>query len=171
MTVEVLRPEWRRRAADFGHDLGCLGAVVGRGRGQGAVGRLDVGRLEGALAAMDRPGRSLARRDVVGLVARSTVDGAAVDRVEAMADGLLTSPVSDRAVLPAPERVATVGVEARWSAGGLLAAVREHDRTPGAWSHDARPGPSERGARGRAPDREPAREPGRHRGHDTVRGR
>jgi len=122
-TVEALRPEWRRRAADFGHDLGALGAVVGRGLGPDRVEPFDPRRLADALTATGRPGRTLSRRDVEGLVAGAHVGGARVDHVEAMADRLLASPTLGEPVGGPPGR--TVGTEPRWPVDGLLAAVVE----------------------------------------------
>ena len=122
-TVEALRPEWRRRAADFGHDLGALGAVVGRGLGPDRVEPFDPRRLADALTATGRSGRTLSRRDVEGLVAGAHVGGARVDHVEAMADRLLASPTLGEPVGGPPGR--TVGTEPRWPVDGLLAAVIE----------------------------------------------
>ncbi|MDQ1360627.1 MAG: hypothetical protein QOJ44_1004 [Acidimicrobiaceae bacterium] len=146
-SVEALAPEWRRRASEFGYDIGALSRVVGQNRGQS----FDVERLQSSLADRARPDGTLSRRDVVLVVAATHVGGARVREVEAAADSLcaVAQPSGD-------ERP---GTARRWSAPSLAEAVRtcESELTgrcgPPGRGHEAKPGRSRQAKESPAPDR------------------
>lgn len=93
-TVDSLVPEWRARAADFGYDLGSLSRVVGRGprtADPAPSTLLDPARLEEGLRASAAADRTLARRDVVRMVAQASPGGAPARVVEAVAERVVCS--------------------------------------------------------------------------------
>ncbi len=80
-SLGALTDAWRRRAADFGFDLGELGRVVGRGRtaardlgtgGRGATAGFDPERLAHRLREAGGPDRTLSRGDLVVHVAAAS---------------------------------------------------------------------------------------------------
>jgi len=145
---------WRQRADDVGLDLGGLSRVVGRARwavDHPDPGRPDRDRLAARLSGADRPGTSLARRDLVAAVSATTLAGAEARTVEAVVDRL-TAGV-------APDRSLTRASEPRWRPGDLAARVRDRgdEVVPEV-------------ARSPSPDRRPT-PPGRHPGREVGDGR
>ncbi len=127
-TVDQLTDGWRRRAADFGFDLGELSRAVGRGRtaelaggrlGGNAVlsGGFDPERMAARLVEAGRPERTLSRGDLVAQVAAATTAGAGSRHLEEVADGIL-------AVSGAP--VAGInGPEPRWPVDVVVRSLGE----------------------------------------------
>jgi conjugative relaxase-like TrwC/TraI family protein len=114
VTVEQLIGEWRRRAADLGHDLGDLTLAVGVHRHDPDP-RIDRVALRRQLVELTRGERTLARPQLIGVVAASAPAGAPALAIESAADRLLGmsgGPRPDRGRRPGP-----VGGEQAWSAG------------------------------------------------------
>ena len=88
VTVDALMTEWKKRAADFGFDLGDLTRSVGvhRHDREPVVDRADLHRR--ILGLADRH-RAIGRRHLVAAVAASTVGGAPVGHVESAAVQLI----------------------------------------------------------------------------------
>ena len=128
-TVEDLVAGWKRRAADFGYDLGDLTRVVGRPRTH-SVGRIDNQRLQDRLAELAVRRRTLTRHDMVAVVARAAPDGVGTRAAEQVAARLIEAagpPVAHRRgresmASPGGEREVVVP---RWEALAVLRAV-EH---------------------------------------------
>jgi conjugative relaxase-like TrwC/TraI family protein len=89
-TVESLTAEWKERAADFGFDLGDLTTVVGLGgtRDRGPV--IDPDRVRTQLGAL-APHRTLARHDVVALLAGASTGGASAQVIESAASQVVAA--------------------------------------------------------------------------------
>ncbi|HWE70010.1 MAG TPA: MobF family relaxase [Acidimicrobiales bacterium] len=119
-SMESLVSSWKERAADFGFDLGDLTQVVGRGARVGLepVTAVDPQRMIDRLVESGRAEGSMARRDLVALVASASPGGAAVSDVDATVDRLLTSVGTPAEIKP--------GRETRWRRSAVLAATREH---------------------------------------------
>jgi conjugative relaxase-like TrwC/TraI family protein len=88
-TVESLANQWRRRAADFGYDLGDLTRAVGRRRQVATVPEIDRGRVHERLQHLAGHQRSLAQRDVVGVLAGASSGGTRAQVVESVAAHIL----------------------------------------------------------------------------------
>jgi conjugative relaxase-like TrwC/TraI family protein len=176
-SLESLRSEWRSRADDFGYDLSDLGRVVGQDRrvqrqGGARIG-LDPVRLIERLEALEPAGRHLARRDVVALVASSSVGGATVPAIESVADRLVADlPTWSDPSAPSPT------AEPRWACGDVLRGARHHrHEMVAALDQPERHGPEaypvdrsvSRLRAGRDPDRASIRREGRDRDRDRGR--
>ncbi len=116
-TLEALMSSWRQRAADFGFDLGDLSQVVGRGadRGREATVAVDPQRMADRLEASGRAEGSLARRDLVALVASASPGGATVATLDATVDRIVA--------LAGTEVESRRGREPRWRRGDVLSVV------------------------------------------------
>jgi hypothetical protein len=127
-TVESLAIQWRQRAADFGYDLGDLTRAVGRRREMAAVPEIDRGRVHERLQHLAGHQRSLAHRDVVGVLAGASTGGTRAQVVESVATRILEG--SGEALDPsgsrtpgARERRGTGAIEPRRSAADLVRFV------------------------------------------------
>jgi conjugative relaxase-like TrwC/TraI family protein len=127
-TVESLAIQWRQRAADFGYDLGDLTRAVGRRREVAAVPEIDRGRVHERLQHLAGHQRSLAHRDVVGVLAGASTGGTRAQVVESVATRILEG--SGEALDPsgsrtpgARERRGTGVSEPRRSAADLVRFV------------------------------------------------
>lgn len=131
-TVESLRAEWRERAATFGFDLDELVPVVGPRREAGERGSpVDHRRMAWALGGLARRGEVLSRPGLVAVAAASSVVGATVSQVEAVADRLVedTRPVVGEASGAAVDGGRT-GPEPRWPAVELARSIERGWSTP-----------------------------------------
>ncbi|MGO9030067.1 MAG: MobF family relaxase [Acidimicrobiales bacterium] len=157
-SLDALSASWRQRAADFGFDLGELSGVVGRGRAGrlDRVGRgVDPDRLAEALDAAARPGRTVARRDLVAVVAAAAVRGATFREVDGVVERIAASVPPDDTLRRAREP--------RWPADDVARLARRRgSRLVAA----AVPGRDDDMAVGgsRTVDRSPWRDRDRHRG-------
>ncbi len=153
-TVDSLRTEWRVRAATFGFDLGDLTAVVGRRREvpDGAA-LVDRTRAGVALEGLARAGRSLARRDLVAVVASASTRGASAGQIESVAEGLIKTiggpgPArgSDGATPSRPGPSRDGPTEPRWRAEDVARALDLLDEEdPAAGWRGPWAGPADRG--------------------------
>ncbi len=84
-TVESLAAEWKERAADFGFDLGDLTRVIGCKRGVQAGAEVDPERVRVRLGQLARDNRTIARRDLVAVVAAASTAGASAGVIESVA--------------------------------------------------------------------------------------
>jgi len=87
-TVDGLRSEWRRRAADHDLDPADLVRVVGRARALPTRVAVEPDELAGRLTRHSVHRTSLGTRDLVALVADSAPSGLRVDDVEVVAGAL-----------------------------------------------------------------------------------
>jgi conjugative relaxase-like TrwC/TraI family protein len=152
VTVESLIAEWRRRASDFGFDLGDLTRAVGPHR-RDPVPAIDPADLRRNLEALAHGHRSVARQDMVAAVASSSPSGAVGADVETVAKRLweLCGPTEGRA---GTGRGGLGGLGPRWDADRVDRVVRlvecgRLDRSSGATGRPgpvARPPGPERGA-------------------------
>ncbi|HEX3979603.1 MAG TPA: MobF family relaxase [Acidimicrobiales bacterium] len=122
VTVEELRSEWRRRAAELGFDLGDLTRAVGPHRDRGAAPVIDHGAVINRLDVLTDHRRTVARHHLVAVVASSAPGGADVGQIESLASRWLEaagSPVveDDRGD---PGRARP---EQRWEAATVKCAV------------------------------------------------
>jgi hypothetical protein len=158
VTVESLIAEWRRRASDFGFDLGDLTRAVGPHRPdpRPAIHPADLRRR---LEPLAREHRSVARQDLVVAVASSSPFGAVGPNVEAEASRLWES--SGAAEGRAGTEPGTLrGPAPRWDADRVDRVVRSVERgrlerssrAGGRPGQAARPPDLERGA-GPQPER------------------
>ena len=111
--VERLREQWRARAAEHGLDREAVAALVGR-----EVERR--GERRPAPDELTEQASTFTRREVVQAVAAAQPDGASVERVEALADELLTR--ADVVELEPPE--GNGPRERRFTTTGMLAVER-----------------------------------------------
>jgi conjugative relaxase-like TrwC/TraI family protein len=116
-SLESLVSSWRQRAADFGFDLGDLSQVVGRGadRGREAIAGVDPQRMVDRLEASGRGEGSMARRDLVALVASASPGGATVADLDSTVDRIVA--------LVGTEGESNRGREPRWRRGDVLSVV------------------------------------------------
>jgi hypothetical protein len=162
VTVEALRDEWRRRAGDFGFDLGDLTRVVGLGRDDPLRPVVDRDRLVEQLGLLSGRRRTLAHRDVVAAVAGAALRGASSDAVEAVAARVVgaTGAPCPVAGPDGGDRRCGPSTEPRWAAGDVARAVA---RRPGLLAPPVdRPSPVHTPVRGTGVWRD---------GHVTVLGR
>lgn len=119
-SMESLVSSWKARATDFGFDLGDLTQVVGRGArlGQERATGVDPQRMIDRLVESGRAEGSMARRDLVALVASASPGGATVSDIDATVDRLVTSVGTRAETKP--------GHEARWRRRDVVAATHEH---------------------------------------------
>jgi conjugative relaxase-like TrwC/TraI family protein len=110
-TVESLVPEWKRRAADFGFDLGDLTLVVGCKRNLAAANEIDPQRVRDRLGEWAEANRTMAPRDLVAVVAAASTLGATAREVESVA-----SRMAEASGPP-------MGTERRWPAGEVARAL------------------------------------------------
>ena len=85
-TVESLVTEWKQRAVDFGFDLGDLTRVVGRQPAVQAGRTIDYQRVRSHLDEFAGEDRSVARRDLVAIVAAASTAGAPAQVIESVAN-------------------------------------------------------------------------------------
>ncbi len=118
-SLESLVASWRERATDFGFDLGDLSQVVGRGsrRGRDSITGADPQRMAERLEASGRPEGSLARRDLVALVASASLGGATVADLDSTVDRLIS--------MVGTEGEARGCREPRWRKGEVLSVTRQ----------------------------------------------
>jgi conjugative relaxase-like TrwC/TraI family protein len=90
-SVGSLIEEWRGRASDFGFDLGDLSKVVGLGRARAPVGEIDPARVRQHLEDLPDRCRSLARRDLVAIVAVAAPGGSSARAIESIATRVMES--------------------------------------------------------------------------------
>ena len=90
-SVGSLIDEWRGRASDFGFDLGDLSKVVGLGRARAPVGEIDPARVRQHLEDLPDRCRSLARRDLVAIVAVAAPGGSSARAIESIATRVMES--------------------------------------------------------------------------------
>jgi conjugative relaxase-like TrwC/TraI family protein len=147
-SIGSLTDAWRRRAEDFGFDLGELGRVVGRGRsaardlgtgGRSAIARFDPERLARRLREADGPDRTLSRGDLVVHVAAASPEGATARQVESVVDAIVDASGSPTSGVH--------GSEQRWRVGAVARTLGEGRDLTGAASSrcilpDQGPGPS-----------------------------
>jgi conjugative relaxase-like TrwC/TraI family protein len=159
-SMESLVSSWKARAADFGFDLGDLTQVVGRGSrlGRDASVPVDPQRMIDRLEASGRAEGSMARRDLVAVVASASIGGANVSDIDATVDRIIASV--------GKSGEANRGRETRWRRGDVLSATREHGTELAAPAHREIPAPTPAG-------REAGREEmaDRHRARDGDRPR
>ncbi|HEV3132874.1 MAG TPA: MobF family relaxase [Acidimicrobiales bacterium] len=110
-TVESLLLEWKRRAADFGFDLGDLTMVVGCKRNLEAGNDIDPQRVRDRLVEFAQANRTMAPRDLVAVVAAASTLGATARVVQSVARQL------EEASGP------PLGTERRWPAGEVARAL------------------------------------------------
>ena len=121
-TLEPLVSSWRQRAADFGFDLGDLSQVVGRAahREREVTGGVDPQRMVDRLEASGRAEGSMARRDLMALVASASTGGATVADLDSTVDRIVD--------LVGTEGESSRGREPRWRRGDVLSVMT---RQPG----------------------------------------
>jgi Ti-type conjugative transfer relaxase TraA len=113
VAVERLREQWRARAAEHGLDREVIAGLVGR--------ELEPrGERRPAPDELTEHASTFTRRNAVQLVAAAQPDGASVERVEALADELLTR--ADVVELEPPEGAGPR--ERRFTTTGMLAVER-----------------------------------------------
>jgi conjugative relaxase-like TrwC/TraI family protein len=164
-SMESLVSSWKQRAADFGFDLGDLSQVVGRGArlGRDAPAGVDPQRMIDRLEESDRPEGSMARRDLVALVASASPGGATVTDINSTVDRIVHEV--------GPNGEGDRGREPRWPRGDVLSATRHHgDELVARPDRDLSPSAIDRrNGYERVPDRQLARSADRRR--DRQRGR
>src|ERR1035437_10052506 len=118
-SLESLVSSWKGRAADFGFDIGDLAQVVGRGArlGREVDGGVDPQRMVDRLEGAGRPEGTMARRDLVALVASASLRGATVAGFDSTVERIVTS-VGSRAETGK-------GHEPRGRRGDVLSVARE----------------------------------------------
>jgi conjugative relaxase-like TrwC/TraI family protein len=118
-SIDSLVGSWRERAADFGFDLGDLSQVVGRGtrRGREAAAGVDPQRIVDRLEVSGRAEGSMARRDLMALVASASLGGATVGDLDSTVDRLVS--------LVGTENDTGGGREPRWRKGDVLSVTRQ----------------------------------------------
>ncbi len=84
VTVDELRSQWRRRAAELGFDLGDLTRAVGPHRDRCVAPVIDHRAVADRLNELARRQRAIARHQLVALVASSAPGGADARSVESM---------------------------------------------------------------------------------------
>ena len=131
-TLESLRAEWAGRAAEFGFDLGDLTRVVGRAPAGPESRVFDGDRVGQRLDELASARRSLARRDVVAVLADAAPGGIGAGMLEAVADRVLASagetvPGSGSGRGSTRPAVGSGVREPRWPADGV---ARVLDREP-----------------------------------------
>jgi conjugative relaxase-like TrwC/TraI family protein len=164
-TLESLVSSWRERAADFGFDLGDLSEVVGRGvrRGAEATAGVDTQRMVDRLEATGRAEGSMARRDLVALVASASPRGATVADLDTTVDRIAT--------LVGTEGVARHGREPRWRKRDVLGVARQRGSELGAaLDRDISPSTTIDRRRSRVPGRDVGRSQERRRQRDRGLG-
>jgi hypothetical protein len=130
-TVESLTGEWRRRADDFGIDLGDLTRVVGLGRPLRPMEVVEADRVVHRLGLLERTQSTVARRDLIAAVADASPGGTTVGVIESVAAQVVEvagSPLDRDGVGTRHHRgdgrAPGVGArEPRWSAGEVARAV------------------------------------------------
>ncbi|HEX3839343.1 MAG TPA: MobF family relaxase [Acidimicrobiales bacterium] len=162
-SMASLVSSWKERAADFGFDLGDLTQVVGRGsrRGRDTTVGVDPQRMITRLEESGRPEGSMARRDLVALVAATSIEGATVSGIDATVDRILSAVGTTAEV--------NRGRETRWRRGDVLAATRERGAELAAPDDRAIPAPTPADrevGRHVLADRQRARDGDRHRQRD-----
>lgn len=85
VTVDALMAEWKRRATDFGFDLGNLTRVIGRKRDVAEPPILDGDRIVDRLQRLAERRPWLAGHDVVAVIAEASPAGAEARLVEQLA--------------------------------------------------------------------------------------
>jgi len=134
-SLGALTDAWRRRAADFGFDLGELGRVVGRGRTaardlgtgrRGATAGFDPERLAHRLREAGGPDRTLSRGDLVVHVAAASPEGATARQVESVVDAIVDASGSPTSGVH--------GSEQRWLVGAVVRTLGEGRDLAGAAS-------------------------------------
>jgi conjugative relaxase-like TrwC/TraI family protein len=130
-TVDSLVAEWKQRATDFGFDIGDLTRVVGRRREGPPAPEIDGGRVREQLDHLALRQRTLARRDIVAVVAAASTGGVRARVVEEVAARVVegTGPpmARDGARCPVVAPGAVAGgpaPEPRWGAADVARAVR-----------------------------------------------
>ena len=90
-SMASLVSSWKARAADFGFDLGDLNQVVGRGArlGRDGIAGVDPQRMIDRLEGSGRPEGSVARRDLITVVASASIGGATVSDIDATVDRII----------------------------------------------------------------------------------
>jgi conjugative relaxase-like TrwC/TraI family protein len=162
-SMASLVSSWKARAADFGFDLGDLTQVVGRGSrlGRDATAGVDPQRMITRLQESGRPEGSMARRDLVAVVASASIGGANVSEIDATVDRIIASV--------GKSGEANRGRETRWRRGDVLSATQEHGTELAAPAHREIPTPTPAGreaGREETADRQRARDGDRHRQRD-----
>jgi conjugative relaxase-like TrwC/TraI family protein len=142
-TVESLVGEWKLRATDYGFDLGDLTRVVGRRRELGSGAVIDGRRVRQQLGQMASRNRTVARRDLVAVIARASTAGTSAEVIEAVAARLVDaagSPLSGDPVgrlVSAPDRASgRPDPESRWTATDMARVVDQGTEAllaPTAW--------------------------------------
>jgi len=129
-TVESLVEAWKQRATDYGFDLGDLTRVIGRRRELTSAPEIDGGRVREQLGQLASRNRTLARRDLVAVIARASTAGTSAGVVEAVAARLVDAagpPLSCdpvRSQVIAPDRAWGRPVpESRWTAADMARAI------------------------------------------------
>jgi conjugative relaxase-like TrwC/TraI family protein len=120
-SLDALTAAWRQRAADFDFDLGELSAVVGRGRWERRGGDdrgVDPERLAQKLGTVNQPTGTVARRDLVSLVAASAVGGTTLGAVDGVVERMAAAVDPDPGLRRAREP--------RWSTQRLAQVVHHH---------------------------------------------
>ena len=126
VTVEDLVAEWKQRAVDFGYDLGDLTRVVGPRRDQ-SVGPIDGRRLQDRLNELAVHRRTLARHDLVAVVAAAAPAGVGTRAAEQVAAHLIEEAGPPVVRRPGRESTAHPGRERE---GVILAGMRLHCCAP-----------------------------------------
>jgi conjugative relaxase-like TrwC/TraI family protein len=130
-TVESLIARWKERAADFGIDLGNLTQVIGPRRTVQVGNEIDPDRVRTRLSHVTRAKDSIARRDLVAVVADAATTGAPARVIESVASRITDAsgpPIGrgrfDQGLRGATDRGRQAsGMEPRWSASVVARAV------------------------------------------------
>jgi len=88
VTPATLAPEWRRRAEELGLDRRAIETLLGR-PARGALPDDEVAERLVSARGLTARASTFDRRDVVQAFAAAAVDGASVEQIEVLADGLL----------------------------------------------------------------------------------
>jgi len=128
-TVETLVDGWKQRATDHGFDLGDLTRVIGRRRELPSA-EIDSGRVRQQLGRLASRNRTLARRDLVAVIARASTAGTSAEVVEAVAARLVDAvgpPLSGGAAgsqaTPPDRSLGRPVPESRWMAADVASAI------------------------------------------------
>lgn len=118
-SMASLVSSWKARAADFGFDLGDLNQVVGRGArlGRDGIAGVDPQRMIDRLEGSGRPEGSVARRDLIAVVASASIGGATVSDIDATVDRIIATVGKSAET--------NRGRETRWRRSDVLAITRE----------------------------------------------